>query len=359
MGGRDRERLEAVRRDLGAPAEIVVADALDGDAMAAMARRTHAVVSTVGPYARYGTPLVAACADAGTDYADLTAEALWMRSTVDAFHDRAVQSGARIVHACGFDSLPSDLGTWRLHTEALQRYGRPCRQVVHAFGPMAGGLSGGTVASAFDLIAQAARDPETRRALMDPDLLAPGAPASPDPLGPWWPQRHAGLDGWTTPFVMAASNAKVVRRTRALLGEPWGDDVRYLERLRVPTWARAATVGLMSVAAPVLLAPAFVRRLAAGVLPEPGQGPSEAVRKRGYFRSTLVGHVDGVREPVVGHTRADLDPGYGATARMLAEVGLGLAQREFDVGGGVLTPAVVGGQRLVDRLGEVGIRIGT
>lgn len=357
LAGRDRTRLEQVRSELDVDAETIVADAHDDAALAEMAGRTTAIVTTVGPYARHGTPLVAACVDAGTDLADLTGEPLWMRDTIAAFHDRARRSGARIVHACGFDSVPSDLGVWRLQAVATERHGRPCTDIVHAYGPMAGGLSGGTIASGLELMELTVRDPQAREALDDPDLLAPGGATSSDPAGPWWPQRHAGLDGWTAPFVMATTNGKVVRRTRFLLNEPWGADVRYLERAFAPTWARAATIGIGTVMGAGAMAIGPVRRLAKRFLPKPGEGPSEAVRQNGFFRTTLVGHVDRATPPVIVRTEADLDPGYGATARMLSEVGLGLASGAFDAPGGMTTPAVVGGTPLLERLAEVGIRI--
>lgn len=357
LAGRDRERLEQIRSELGARAKLIVADAHDDAALTDMARRTSAIVTTVGPYARHGTPLVAACVDAGTDLADLTGEPLWMRDTVAAFHERAHRSGARIVHACGFDSVPSDLGVWRLQAAATEKHGRACSDIVHAYGPMAGGVSGGTIASGLELLEQTVRDPNAREALADPDLLATGGTPSPDPTGPWWPQRHAGLDGWTAPFVMATTNAKAVRRTRFLLGEPWRADVRYLERAHAPTWARAATIGIGTALGTAVMAIGPVRRLAKRLLPKPGEGPSEAVRRNGFFRTTVVGHVDGTTPPVIVHTDADLDPGYDATARMLSEVGLGLASGAFDGPGGVTTPAALGGTRLVERLAEVGIRI--
>lgn len=357
LGGRDRDRLEVLRRELGGDPEVVVADARDASALSALARRTRAVVSTVGPYARHGTPLVAACTEAGTDYADLAAEPLWIRDTVDAFHERARDRGARLVHACGFDSVPSDLGVWLIQREAVARYGRPCREIVHAVGPLAGGVSGGTIASVLDTAERSARDAAARRDLRDPDLLARGGPPSRPAVGPAWPKRHAGLDGWTAPSLMATANAHVVRRSRALLGEPWGTDVRYEERLWTPTWARAAATGVAALALPALLAARPVRWLAERFLPRPGQGPAPRVREAGYFRTTLLGHVDGVDAALRAHVAADQDPGYGAAARMLAEVGLGLASGEFDAPGGVLTPAFVGRGRLVERLNEAGIRL--
>ncbi|NBC96912.1 MAG: saccharopine dehydrogenase, partial [Deinococcus-Thermus bacterium] len=357
LAGRDRAKLERIRDELGADPDIVVADAHDVDALAQMARRTRAVVTTVGPYARYGTPLQVACAEAGTHAADLTGEPLWMRDTIDLLHDRARATGARLVHACGFDSVPSDLGVLALQEAANRRHGRPCRRIVHAFGPMSGGVSGGTLASGLATLDTVADDPSARRALGDPDLLAPGGAPSDDALGPVWPMRHAHLDDWTAPFAMAHVNAKVVRRSRHLLEEPWGDDVAYLERMRTATWARAAAIGLGGTVGVALLSAKPLRDLARRALPKPGQGPSEAVRERGFFRTTLIGHVDAALPPLIGRVEGRGDPGYAATARMLAETGLLLALDEVPVQGGVLTPAVAGGGRLIERLREVDVRI--
>lgn len=315
------------------------------------------MLSTVGPYARHGTPLVAACAEAGSDYADLSAEPVWMRRTVDRFHARAQRTGARLVPACGFDALPSDLGTWLLQRVALERHGRACHRVTHLFGPLSPGLSGGTLVTSLAVVADAARDAGTRRALADPDLLAPGSAPSPAPRDPWWPQREPTLRAWTAPFLMSAVNAKVVRRTRALLGEPWGTDFRYRERLRAAHPVSAAALGAATRLAPAALAFGPLRRLVRWLGPKPGSGPSDAQRARGAFRTALIGYVEGAQDPVVARVEADLDPGYGATARMLAEVGLALANEEPEAPGGVLTPAFVGGMGLVERLAAAGIRL--
>lgn len=359
VGGRNEDKLKAVLDALPAgaatPAAPVVADAADRDAMAALARRTRAVVSTVGPYNRYGTPLVEACAAAGTDYADLTAELPWMRRNIDALHAQAQATGARIVHAAGFDSVPSDLGVFVLQQAALQRYGRPCNDIVHLFGPASGGVSGGTIQSGLDLLTDATADPNARAALTDPDLLAPGGAPSESGTGGLKPVWHAGHGAWGAPFVMAAVNTKVVRRTRHLLGEPWGD-TSYLERARAKTYARAILISGATAAAGALLAWPPSRRLLTRFLPKPGQGPSERVRTNGFFRGELIGRCNA--EATVRVTiEADADPGYEATARMLAEMGLLMALKETNHAGGLLTPAVAGGQAFVNRLHQVGIRI--
>ena len=356
LGGRDAERLERLRDALGLDVALEVGDARDPQAMARLAARTRVVASTAGPYARHGSDLVAACAAAGTHYADLTGEVVWMRRMIDAHNDAATASGAKVVHACGFESVPSDLGLWWLQRVAVERHGRPCGSVVHGFGPMAGGVSGGTVASGMDLAGEALADPAVRRLLADPDALAPGAARSAAVRRGAWPRWERDLGGWTAPFFMARVNGAVLRRTRALLGEPWGTDFRYHECWRARGWAEAAAVGLGSTLGPALLSVGPLRRWVGRWLPRPGEGPSAEARARGYFRTTLVGRVDGVDAPVVVHIACDLDPGYGATALMLREAALSLASDDLARGGGVLTPAAAFGDRLVARLRRAGIR---
>lgn len=361
IAGRDATRLRAIAERVG-DVPIVTADVEDPASLTAMTGRTHALVTTVGPYARYGTPVVAACVATGTHYADLTGEPSWYRSIVDAFDDKAREGATRIVPACGFDSVPSDLGAAELQRIGIERYGRPFATIVHAIGPASGGVSGGTIASGVGLADAMAGDPDLRRALVDPDLLAPGGVPSNDPIGTLRPMRHQGLEGWTAPFVMAVANAKVVRRTRFLLGEPWGDDVHYLERARVATWARAATLTLGLTAGAGLLAARPIRSLARRLLPPPGSGPTSEQRARGFFVSTLVGYGDDGRPQTRLRLRFDRDPGYGATSRMLAEMALHLADPSMHVHegvgrGGVLTPAIAGGSAYLQRLRSVGLDV--
>ena len=362
IAGRDASRLAPIAARLG-DVPIVTADARDPASLEAMTRRTHAIVTTVGPYARYGTPLVAASVATGTHYADLTGEPTWIRSIIDRFHEPARQGGTRIVPACGFDSVPSDLGVAELQRIGLSHWGRPFASVVHAMGPASGGVSGGTIASAMDLADAMANDGDQRHALLDPDLLAPGGAPSNDPLGPLRPTRHAGLEGWSAPFVMAVANAKMVRRTRFLLGEPWGDEVNYLERARVATWARAATLTLATGMGAAVLSTRPLRRLAERMLPGPGSGPSRTAREQGFFVSTFVGYDRGGRAKTRLRLSFDRDPGYGATSRMLAAMGLHLAaggdaaKATDPARGGVLTPAVAGGSAYLERLTAAGLDV--
>jgi short subunit dehydrogenase-like uncharacterized protein len=215
IAGRSAEKLAA----LGLGVEAVIVDAMDPAACAAVARRARVVCTTVGPYSKYGAALVAACADAGTHYCDLTGEVHWMRAMIDANQARATQTGARIVHTCGFDSIPSDLGTWATQQEFIRRFGRPASKVTAFFGESSGGLSGGTAASGF-AIAEAMVDPAVRRVLRNPYALDPDPEADKPPVDTRMVGWDAGLKMFFVPFFMAATNSPVVRRSHALAGYP-------------------------------------------------------------------------------------------------------------------------------------------
>lgn len=374
LGGRSREKLEALRRELAeidpkaAGLPLVVADALDPASLEPTVRRARVVCTTVGPYDRYGTPLVELCATHGTDCCDLSGEIPWMRRMVDRFHDAARESGARIVHGCGFDSIPSDLGTLLLH-HRLEAAGSGLKRARLRVRKLQGGASGGTVATAFEIIEQARRDPGTRRILLDPYALnPPGEREGPDRNSGRRPRLDADRGIWTAPFLMAMINTRVVHRTNALLGYPYGRDFRYDERVdagpglggRLRAERLAFATGALTTAAALPPTAWLLRRY---VLPEPGEGPSAEERERGRFRIAVFGEgrpVDRGEAPPRGRitVAADRDPGYGATARMLAASALELVEtrRSGETGsGGVLTPAAALGLPLVERLRSAGI----
>jgi short subunit dehydrogenase-like uncharacterized protein len=188
LSGRDLAKLTAVAERLqrahpAAPApELHRADAHQRDQLDALARRARVLCSTAGPFARHGSALVAACAEAGTHYCDITGELHWVREMIDAHHERAAASGARLVHCCGFDSIPSDLGTWALQQEMLARHGAPATEVTTYVERLKGGVSGGTVASMLELAKDAAADRTIARRISAPYAL------NPDP-------RYRGRDG--------------------------------------------------------------------------------------------------------------------------------------------------------------------
>ena len=370
LGGRDRARLEQLEARLTdrEPAwdsiPLVLGDATDPASLEAIAADTAVVCTTVGPYTTYGTPMVAACVEHGTDYCDLTGEVTWARQMIDRFHEPARAAGARIVNSCGFDSVPTDLSTLLAQKEALATVGAPCERVRIYLEDAQGSVSGGTLASFAELFETAATDPEAAAALQNPYSLAPpGEREGPDPGGQRRPVADPMGAGWTAPSPMAGVNERVVRRSNALLGYPWGESFACTEV--VPTGdgiggavgAAAVTGGLGLFVAAMGVGPirAGLRRF---VFPQPGEGPSETETTEGHFRVRArgTGETEAGEFAVDAIVAADRDPGYGATARMLAEAGICLLREETqsDLEGGVLTPASAIGSPLADRLDGAG-----
>ena len=365
IAGRDTVRLHAVRDELastGSAPSVVVADSRDRASLEAMAASTRVVCTTVGPYARHGDPLVAACIDQGADQVDLTGEPHYVRHTVDTRHDDAVAAGVRIVHCCGFDSIPSDLGTLALQDAVLARDGRPCDTVQLEVIDLRGGVSGGTIASMVEVM-DAAHDPAVREILSDPYALnPPDSRSGPDGADQATP-RHDPITGtWTAPFVMAAINARVVRRTNALLDFRYGRDFRYGEVTRTGRGAIGAVRAGFLAAGIALFYSAMRARttrrpLRRWVLPDPGEGPGRDAVESGHFTMRLSGRRNGSE---VGHVLVHgwRDPGYGATACMLAESALCLAldRDVLPTRAGVLTPAAAMGSTLRARLDRTDVR---
>jgi short subunit dehydrogenase-like uncharacterized protein len=361
LAGRDLAKLHQLRDVLGQPALPVLAgDSHDASFLTKLARNTAVVCTTVGPYAKYGEGLVAACAQAGTGYCDVTGEVHWVRRMIDTYGETAQRSGARLVHGCGFDSIPSDLGVWFLQTQAKLRFGKACERVRGAIMHVDGGPSGGTLAS-IDLLLQAARkDPAIAELLVDPYNLNPLPERSgPDGLDPALPFRDPDY-GWTAPSIMATANTRVVRRTNAVLGYPYGREFRYAEFLvagpGVQGFASASgvTLGLIATVSCLALPPlaAITRRL----MPKPGTGMSAEQLAQGSFAMELVGTLGNSRIKV--RVSTDRDPLYAATATMLAESALCLAQDggRLAVAGGSWTPAAALGTPLVERLNQADVR---
>ena len=360
FAGRNQAKLEQLRSELGAEdVPLLVGDVSDEGFLQRMAENTAVVCTTVGPYARYGAGLVAACAAAGTSYCDLTGETHFIRDMIDRYGAAAAQSGARLVHCCGFDSIPADLGVFFLQEQAQARLGGPCQEVRAFLTDMSGTFSGGTMSSMEQLLDDARRDPALRSLLLDPYALNPAGERSGadgrDPLGP----AHDPDMGWTAPFIMATANTRIVRRSNAIMNYPYGRDFRYTETIATGKgakgWvtAQALTVGTGALIASMAVPP--IRTLTASLRPKPGEGPSKTQREQGHFTYDFLGKRDSTTLRVQVH--ANVDPGYGATARMLGESALCLAQdtARLPVQGGSWTPASALGHALIDRLNAVGV----
>jgi short subunit dehydrogenase-like uncharacterized protein len=363
LAGRTRARVEEVRDGLGAAAAdwpVLTADSTDPGSLDALAQRTRVLVTTVGPYARYGLPVVEACARAGTHYADLTGEVLFVRDAIDRTDALAKGTGARIVHSCGYDSIPSDLATLLL-AERARADGAGGLTDVRLTAYARGGVSGGTIDSMRAQMEAIGADPSRRRVVADPYSLSPdrsAEPATRQPADAGLPS--VGRDGrWTAPFVMAPYNTRIVRRSNALQDWAYGRSFRYGEVMgtgRGPVGAATAvavTGGLAAAMGAMGFGP--TRALLDRVLPAPGTGPGEQTRRTGWFRSVVDARTeDGRRYRATAAGQGD--PGYAATAVMLGESALALAldTDRLPDRAGSLTPATALGDVLAERLRAAG-----
>lgn len=338
MAGRSLTKLAEVRDLIGADADtpLVVADASDTASLDAMAARATVILTTVGPYQLYGSDLVAACVRAGTAYADLCGEPGWMREMIDTHEAAAKASGARITFSCGFDSIPFDLGVLFLQAEAVRRHGKPAPRVKGRVRKMAGGASGGTIASLTETLKAVAKKPSLALLLKSSFALTPGFEGPSQPTG-LIPEYDSATGTWTAPFIMAPINTKNVHRTNFLLGHQWGADLVYDEMVMT-------TIGDAGKA----MAEAMAKANPFGESKlQPGEGPSKEERENGFYDILFVGeYPDGttVRASVQG----DRDPGYSSTSKMLAETGIALLDNKG--AGGVWTPGALLGEALIDRL---------
>jgi short subunit dehydrogenase-like uncharacterized protein len=365
IAGRSRSKLEQVLRECKVRVPIIVADAQDAQALADLAAHTRIVLSTAGPFALYGSQLVAACVQQRTHYVDITGESPWVREMIDAHHAQAARDGTRIVPGCGFDSVPSDIGAYLVTQEMQRRHGVPCIDVKACFS-IRGGLNGGTLASLLNIMDKGQKEVFSRPFLLNPDHQ-PGANDSlhDDPVAPY---RDTDFDAWLGPFFMGPINTRVVRRSAALLQAAgdvsYGTDFHYQEYLRFGHGAGAAmaatgmSAGSWVTQAALQLAP--FRSLTQMLAPKPGEGPSEKAMDTGSFRCLLVGK--SAQGQVVRATISDRgDPGNRATTKMVCEAALALALNTDKLPGGaerggVITPAYALGHVLAQRLRAAGMR---
>jgi len=370
LAARSASKLERVRSSLAVDVPLIQADAQDALAIDAMAQRTKVVLTTVGPYARYGTALFAACAAAGTHYVDITGETAWVRRMIDVHHTTAKATGAVMVPFCGFDSVPSDLGAWMMVDWIRRHWQQSTRSVRMGF-QLRGGVNGGTLASALHM----GENPQLKREIARPFLLDPDpevvvarvARAHRDPTGPWYDPdlgdpSQGGGGRWLAPFIMASINTRVVRRSAAVWaaqGQPYGDDFAYQEGMRAKSrgLARMGALGLGG--AVLVLSTSVGRMLVRRLAPSPGEGPSEAQMDGGFFKSELVAEASDGRK-VRGRVSGQGDPGNRCTVRMLCESAFALcgdhsALPAAQLGGGVWTPAAALGGVLLDRLRAAGM----
>ncbi len=368
LGGRSREKLEGIARDLPSGRalrpELVVADAANAEQMNALAARSRVVCSAVGPFARYGMPLVLACAENGTDYCDTTGEVHFMRRSIDAADARAKATGARIVHAVGFDSIPSDLGVLLL-AEHARKQGATLGETELVLLASKGGASGGTVATMLAMVDEAKKDRALRKLMADPYALSPDRKndLTNDGYDALGIELNRSLGLFTAPFFMGPTNTRVVRRSNALTGFRYGRSFRYRERMVASKAAKGLPGALLaSVGIGALLGLASIpvtRKLLEARVPKPGEGPSRQERETGFFKIAIFAALEGQKRPSL---RAEVigtnDPGYGETAKMVGESTLALLDdgaRQPGFEAGVLTSATALGMPLIERLRGAGM----
>lgn len=362
LAGRSDSKLRQLQNTLGGDAgqlPRLIADVNDATALRNLCLQTRVVVTTVGPYALYGEPLVRVCAETGTDYCDLTGETHWIKRMLDRHEATAKQTGARIVHCCGFDSIPSDLGVFFLQQQAMKNGGAPCQRIKMRVKAAKGGFSGGTVASLLNVVKEASRDPSLRKLFADPYSICPanhGVTTTQPEV------RFAEYDdssrSWVAPFVMAGINTRIVHRSNALLAHRYGKEFQYDEAMMTGDGfkGRAAAIGVASGLGAFLVATALPPTrwaLERWVLPKPGEGPSPEAQRKGFYDLRFYGtRANGSQVQV--KVTGDRDPGYGSTGKMLGEAAVCLALDidKTQVAGGILTPAAAMGEKLLARLVE-------
>ena len=354
MAGRNQEKLETVRASIAdTSVPIVVAESSDEASIKQMVLRTKVICTTVGPYAIYGSKLVAACVENKAHYCDLAGEVQWMRQMIDKHQEAAQANGVKIVHSCGFDSIPSDMGVYFIQREAKAQKGQRAKKISMRVAAMKGGLSGGTYASLSKVMEQAQQDKSIYKVLTNPYGLNPTDQQEgedrPDLMSVVFDKTSQSYVG---PFIMAGINTKVVRRSNALSNYSYGKDFRYDEATLSGKGFKGKMRGILA-AIPLMFMTAkpksVLKSIANKLLPKPGEGPNKKQRENGFYNLRFyVTLEDG--SSAMGKVTGDKDPGYGSTSKMLGETAVCLAVDELPKISGVLTPSVSMGEALLQRL---------
>ena len=340
MAGRSLDKLASVRTEMGISDAVALLE-VDVDNPASVSEMVDAcrvVITTVGPYQLYGDELVKQCAERGTDYVDLTVEPSWMHETIARFSEAAKLSGARIVHSCGFDSIPFDLGVYLLQQHAIEKTGEPIATVKGRVRAMNGTFSGGTIASMRATMASAKANPAIIQVLTNPFALTEGFTGPEQPAG-MAPQYDEELQSWSAPFIMAPINTKNIHRSNFLMAHRYGEDFRYDEMLLTGDGDQGKA------------AAEFVAKddsVAKSDL-QPGEGPSKEERENGNYDAIFAGQAC-TGDLMISSVQGDRDPGYGSTSKMLAEAAMGLLHNPELASGGLWTPAAAMGDALIERL---------
>ena len=355
IAGRSQEKLEKIKTKHNLNFPIIVADAFDVDALNKMCKDTEVVLSTAGPYHKYGSDLLGACVKNGCHYVDITGESFWIKDMIEKHHKEAGEKGLRIINACGFDSAPSDLGVFYAINQVVGGV-----KSVQCFQAWKGEASGGTMETMFSSMdAKLAKGGLGKFSLNPKNSISESQKKNTsDKIKV---QKIPHLGGWTGPFVMALPNTRVVRRSAALsktVGKYYGDDFVYSEGAYYSKKGAAKKVTFMTIALGLIIV-SPLRKLLRGFFRKPGEGPSQEAMDSGFFKSRfLVETQDGFRAFSMSSSG---DPGYKMTSRMACESALCLAVENLDelpggAGfGGLLTPSIGLGNVLIKRLKNIGV----
>jgi len=352
MAGRNKEKLDQIKSDFNLECDVIVADGADLEALRSLTSQTKVVLSTAGPFARYGSLLVQACVENATHYTDITGENHWVKGLIDKHHEEAASKGTRIIPSCGYDSIPSDIGA--LFT--ISQFNKPVSR-VDVYQEALGGASGGTTETMFtmDGLSKEMRDPF----VLNPEDTVSEEQREKSKDG-FSIEQVEGIDGWAGMGLMAVANTRVVRRSAALMEQnqkPYGNNFTFGEHGLFSTkrMARLASYGLLMV---FIVISTPIKHLFRPFLKKPGEGPSQEQQDNGWFRSTFVAFSEDGEKKVCSMYGSG-DPGYKSTAKLVCESAIALAQSNDLPGGneygGVLTSAVGLGEVLIDRLKNAGI----
>ena len=354
IAGRSQAKLLELKTRLNMPdIPHFVADATDEVELTKIANSTKVIITTVGPYALFGETMVKVCAHTGTDYCDLTGEPQWIKAMLDKYEDQAKQSGARIINSAGFDSIPSDLGVYVTQNAAIQRMGSPAQQIKMRVRKLKGTASGGTIASMLNIFQETKDNPAIRKLLVNPYVLCPeDHPFNIRQKSHSKAEYDSELKMWTMPFIMAAINERIVHRSNALLENQYGIAFVYDEAMSAKSAFQAwsFTLGLGCFMIATSIGP-LRNLLVKHVLPKPGEGPSLQEQLNGMYDMRFYANIPNAQSIIV-KVEGDRDPGYGSTAKMLAQVGLCLANDVPTLAGGFWTPAAALNEHLIARLKE-------
>lgn len=356
IAGRNQAKLEQIRKELGAEGlPIEIADSLDENSLIQLVQKTKVICSTVGPYALYGNQLLKACVENKVHYCDLTGEVQWIRKSIDQYHEQAKADQTKIVHCCGVDSIPSDLGVYYLQKQAKQKWNSYANYIKFRLMAAKGTFSGGTITSLDNVVKEGMENPKLiTEVIQHPYGLNPkGEKEGQDQADLTSINFDEDFNGWIAPFIMAPINTKVVRRSHALEGFPYGKDFRYEEAMYAGKGlgGRLKANAIATFSNALFNPKSILKKMMKPFLPKSGQGPSKKQRETGFYKIILLGKSENGKT-LKAKVKGDKDPGYGSTSKMLGEAAVCLALDQLNDTYGVITPSTAMGDVLLKRLQE-------